>query len=98
MLRRLANIALERGGLLGLCCLAAYAWAAPSHVIDGDNAELSTLSATGGAAHPSGYPLYVLWLRAWSWLFCGTVAHRAALATAILGVLAVLALRAACRT
>lgn len=88
---------LERGGLLALVMLVLYVWLAPEHVIDGDNAEFSTLSITGGAAHPSGYPLYVLWLRALSWLPLGSPAHTAAIATALLGAATVLVLHAACR-
>ena len=87
---------LERGGLLALVVLALYAWIAPATIIDGDNAEFSTLAVDGGAAHPSGYPLYVMYLRAMSWL-PGSPAHAAALATAILGAAAILVLHAACR-
>ena len=86
----------DRGGLVALCALLAYACLAAPHVVDGDNAEFSTLSITGGIAHPSGYPLFVLWLRAWSWL-PGTPAHAAALATALLGATTILVLHAACR-
>ncbi|HUJ63458.1 MAG TPA: DUF2723 domain-containing protein [Kofleriaceae bacterium] len=93
---RLARIAFDRGGLLGLAALAVYCLLAPAHVIDGDNAEFATLGTLGGIAHPTGYPLYVLWLRAWSWL-PGTPAHRAALATALLGALSIVVLHAACR-
>ena len=74
----------------------AYAVLAAPHIVDGDNAEFATLAHTGGIAHPSGYPLYVLWLRAWSWL-PGEPAHAAAIATAILGALAVVALMNAAR-
>ena len=69
--------------------------AAP-YIVDGDNAEFATLAHTGGIAHPSGYPIYVLWLRAWSWL-PWQPAHAAAIATAILGALAVVALMNAAR-
>ena len=84
------------GGWLGLAALIAYAALASPHIVDGDNAEFATLAAIGGRAHPSGYPLYVLWLRAWSWL-PGSPAYAGALATAVLGALAVVALHAACR-
>jgi hypothetical protein len=87
---------LERGGLVAASAFAVYVWLAPAHVVDGDNAEFSGLAALGGIAHPSGYPAYVLWLRAWSWL-PGTPAHAAALATAALAALAIFALHAACR-
>jgi hypothetical protein len=76
--------------------LIVYSAFASPHVVDGDNAEFSTLGAIGGRAHPSGYPLYVLWLRAWSWLPAAP-AHAAALATAVLGALTVGALHAAAR-
>ncbi|MGE5181628.1 MAG: protein O-mannosyl-transferase family [Acidobacteriota bacterium] len=86
-----------RGGLLALAALALYLWLAPTHVVDGDNAEFSGLARLGGIAHPSGYPLYLLWLHATSWLPGATAAHTAALATAIAGAGAVLVLHAACR-
>jgi hypothetical protein len=82
--------------LLGAVALIVYAALASPHVVDGDNAEFAALGAIGGRAHPSGYPLYVLWLRAWSWL-PGTPAYAGALATAVIGALAVLCVRAACR-
>jgi hypothetical protein len=94
---RIATFAIERGGLVALAVLAIYLWIAPRHIVDGDNAEFSTLGATGGVAHPSGYPLYLLWLRTTSWLPSASPAHCAAIATAILGVLVVLTLHAACR-
>jgi len=94
---RLADLALERGGVLALVILGVYLWLAPSYIADGDNAEFSTLSVTGGVAHPPGYPLYVLYLRAMSWLPGSSGAHTAALATALLGAAAALVLHAACR-
>jgi hypothetical protein len=64
--------------LIGTCALVVYIGLASGDVVDGDSAELATLGALGGRAHPSGYPLYVLWLRAWSWLPGATPAHTAA--------------------
>ena len=87
---------LQRGGLVALATLALYVWIAPSTIMNGDNADFCAVGAVGGTAHPSGYPLYVMWLRAWSWL-PGTPAHAAALATILLAVAAVLVLHAACR-
>lgn len=86
----------ERGGLVALATLALYLWIAPSTFMNGDNADFCSVGAVGGTAHPSGYPLYVLWLRAWSWL-PGTPAHAAAVATILLAVAAVFVLHAACR-
>jgi len=87
----------DTGGLAAVATLVLYIWIAPTHVVDGDNAEFATLGAQGGVAHPSGYPLYLLLLRATSWLPAVSAAHRAAIATAVIGALAVLVLHAACR-
>lgn len=88
---------LERGGLLVLATLVFYVWFACPYIVENDNAEFSTLGTIGGIAHPSGYPLYILWLRAWSWLPVASPAHAAAIATAILGALGIGVLHAACR-
>ena len=88
---------MDRGGLIGLATLVLYVWIAPTHIVDGDNAELATLGTIGGIAHPSGYPLYLLWLHATSWLPAASPAHAAAIATAILGAASVVVLHAACR-
>jgi hypothetical protein len=86
-----------RGGAVTLAALAVYVALAPQHVVDGDNAEFATVGTIGGRPHPSGYPLYVLYLRAMSWLPGASPAHTAALATALLAALTVLVLHAACR-
>jgi hypothetical protein len=90
-------VAFERGGLIALATLVLYVWIAPTHIVDGDNAEFATLGLVGGVAHPSGYPLYLIWLQLTSWLPGESPAHTAAIATAILGAAQVLALHAACR-
>ena len=94
---RFARIALDRGWLIGLATLVLYVWIAPTHIVDGDNAEFATLGTIGGIAHPSGYPLYLLWLHATSWLPAASPAHAAAIATAVLGAASVVVLHAACR-
>ncbi len=88
---------IERGGLLAIAALVFYGWFACPYIVENDNAEFSALGAVGGIAHPSGYPLYVLWLRAWSWLPVSSPAHSAAIATALLGAAQVLVLHAAAR-
>lgn len=95
--KRIANLAFERGGLIALVTLVVYLWLAPPHIVDGDNAEFATLGSTGGVAHPSGYPLYLIWLRLTSWLPAQSPAHAAALATSILAAIQILILHAACR-
>ena len=57
--RWLSKSAFDRGGLLACTALVLYLWVAPPHIVDGDNAEFSTLGSIGGVAHPSGYPLYL---------------------------------------
>lgn len=74
-----------------------YALTCARAVLGGDNGEFATLFAEGGVAHPSGYPLYTLWLRAWSWLPASSPAHGAALATSLHGALAAGALVLASR-
>lgn len=96
-LQRASKWLLERGGLLTLAVLVVYILLTPPYVVDPDNAELSTLGTVGGVPHPSGYPLYILWLRMWSWLPLASHVQVAAIATAVLGALSVLALHAACR-
>ena len=93
---RIARFAV-RGGAITLVALVVYLWLAPTHVVDGDNAEFATLGALGGRAHPTGYPAYVLYLRAMSWIPGASAAHTAALATAILATLTIFVLHAACR-
>jgi hypothetical protein len=88
---------LDRGGLIAVVALVAYVWIAPTWIVDGDNAELATLGTAGGVAHPTGYPAYLLWLRATSWLPGATPAHTAAIATAILAAIQLYVLHAACR-
>ena len=75
----------------------AYVFTAGPSVLGGDNGELAGLGAVGGVAHPPGYPLYVLVLRAFAWLPASSPAHRAALVTAVVGALAVAALAWAAR-
>lgn len=76
-------------GAVVLAAGAAYALTAARQILGGDNGEFATLAATGGVAHPPGYPLYVGYLRALSWLPASSPAHNASLSTAILGVVSV---------
>lgn len=93
----LRRLLIDRGGLIAVVAFAAYVWIAPPHIVDGDNAELATLGAAGGVAHPTGYPAYLVWLRLTSWLPGTTPAHTAAIATAILAAIQLAVLHAACR-
>ena len=73
----------DRGALLALVAAIIYIAVSSPHIADGDSAELITVANTGGSAHPSGYPLYLLLLRATSWLPGSTAASTAATATAL---------------
>lgn len=64
----------------------AYVVTAAQQVLGGDNGELASLYALGGAAHPSGYPLFILLSRALRFLPAVSPAHGAALATALMAV------------
>jgi hypothetical protein len=87
----------DRGGVIALAALIAYIWLAPTYIVDGDNAEFAALGVAGGVAHPTGYPAYLLWLRATSWLPGASPAHTTAIATAILAAIQLVVLHAACR-
>jgi len=54
-----------------------------------DSAELTTAAATGGIVRATGYPLYLLLGRAWSWLPIGDVGFRMNLFSAFSGALTV---------
>ncbi len=76
---------------------AAYALTAAQQILGPDNPELATLFRVGGVAHPSGYPLEVLYLRAMRWLPAASPAHGAALANAAMAVLGLYLAYRACR-
>jgi hypothetical protein len=76
---------------------ALYAATAARHVLGEDNGEFATIYAAGGVAHPPGYPLYTLLLRAFWWVPAATPAQGAALVTAAIGLTGVWVLYAACR-
>ena len=97
MRSRLYEIAFVRGALVAIAGLALYVWLCPEFIVSGDNAEFVAIGARGGVPHPSGYPLYVLWLRAMSWLPGATPAHTTAIATALLAGLTLFVLHGACR-
>lgn len=80
----------------GAMSAGLYMSTACSFLLGGDAGEFAALGTSGGVAHPPGYPLYLLWMRALSWLPAQNPAHRTSLATAILGGAAVAAFAWAC--
>jgi hypothetical protein len=83
--------------LLVLGALVAYLAFACPYVLGGDCAEYLALAARGGVAHPPGYPLQTLVLRALTPLAGGPMALAAARVTAVVSAGAVGTLYAACR-
>jgi hypothetical protein len=77
----------ERYALAAVAVVAGivYVLTGARTVVGGDNGEFLAAAAAGGAPHPPGYPLFVLYLRAFSWLPGSTPAHTASLANALLG-------------
>ncbi|HEX2997801.1 MAG TPA: DUF2723 domain-containing protein [Anaerolineales bacterium] len=53
-----------------------------------DGGDLIAAAATGGVAHPSGYPLYLLLARLFQWIPVGTLAFRTNLLSAVAVALA----------
>jgi hypothetical protein len=55
-----------------------------------DGGDLISAAATGGVAHPTGYPLYLLLARLFLWLPVGSLAYRTNMMSAVAAVLAAL--------
>jgi len=55
-----------------------------------DGGDLITAAYTGGVAHPTGYPLYLLLARLFQWIPVGSLAYRTNLLSALTTILAVL--------
>lgn len=76
---------------------ALYLATASPFFLGSDSGLFAVIFADGGYAHPPGYPLYSLYLRAMSWLPAQSAAHGASLATALIGAGAVAVLYDAAR-
>jgi hypothetical protein len=72
-----------------LGALLLYIWRLPSHFLAGDGGIYATIFEVGGHGHPPGYPLFSLYLQAWSWLPVESAFWGASFATALLGASAV---------
>lgn len=67
-----------------------YSFTVAPTIYNLDSAELTTAAATGGLVRATGYPLYLLLGRLWSWLPIGDVGYRMNLFSAFCGALTVL--------
>lgn len=78
--------------ILAVSLLAAYLWTMAPGLTwangGSDGGDLITAAATGGIAHPSGYPLYLLFARLFQFLPLGSLAYRTNLMSAVFTVLA----------
>lgn len=66
------------GAALALAVFIVYAWLCPPVSGMGDSSEFTLVLATGGAAHPTGYPLYTMF----GHYFC-TILHSAGIGWAL---------------
>jgi hypothetical protein len=80
-----AGLAVAVGGL----SLALYVRTLAPGLLPGDSGELQTLSALLGNTHPTGYPVYLLVGKLFTWLPVGDVAYRVNLLSAVTAALAV---------
>ncbi|MDD5251737.1 MAG: DUF2723 domain-containing protein [Patescibacteria group bacterium] len=69
--------------------LAVYVPMLPTAVTFEDSAEFVTATATLGILHPSGYPLYILLAKPFTWLPFATVPWRVALFSAVCAAAAI---------
>jgi hypothetical protein len=74
---------------VGGLSLALYARTLAPGLLPGDSGELQTLSALLGNTHPTGYPIYLLIGKLFTWLPVGDVAYRINLLSAVMAALAV---------
>lgn len=70
--------------LLGL---ALYVRTLAPSVLFADGAEFQTLAVTLGMTHPTGYPIYLLIAKVFTWLPVGSIAYRVNLLSAVAGSL-----------
>src|SRR4051812_42753987 len=75
--------------LLAVGALALYVRTLAPTLLLGDGAEFQTLAATLGMAHPTGYPIYLILGKLFTWLPIGSVAYRVNLLSACAAALAV---------
>lgn len=75
--------------LAGGVALAVYLRTMAPSVVAGDSAEFQTVGYTLGIAHPTGYPLFVLLAKAFTFLPFGTVAYRVNLVSGVFAAVAV---------
>ena len=71
-----------------LVALAIYVQTLAPGLLRADSGEFQTLAVTGGLAHPTGYPIYLLAAKASTCIPVGDVPYRVNLLSALMGALA----------
>jgi hypothetical protein len=74
---------------MGGLSLALYVRTLAPGLLPGDSGELQTLSVLLGNTHPTGYPVYLLVGKLFTWLPVGDVAYRINLLSAVMAALTV---------
>lgn len=80
---------LVAAGILFLFALIVYVRTLAPDVLFGDSGEFQVLAGTGGLAHTTGYPIYLLIAKLFSWLPIASIAYRVNLQSAVMGAIAV---------
>ena len=73
--------------LLGVAGLLLYIRTLAPTLLRGDSAEFQTLAKTLGMTHPTGYPVYLLVAKVFTWLPVGNTAYRVTLFSAVCAAL-----------
>ena len=80
---------LRGGAIVAGAFACVYLVTSARHFLGGDAGEFATIAGAGGYAHPPGYPIYSLYLWVTSLAPFSSAAHEAAMATGLLGAMAV---------
>ena len=76
-------------GLLFLVAFLVYVRTLAPDVLFGDSGEFQVVARTGGLAHTTGYPIYLLIARLFTYLPFGSIAYNVNLLSAFMGAIAV---------
>jgi 4-amino-4-deoxy-L-arabinose transferase-like glycosyltransferase len=75
--------------ILGIGSLALYIRTLAPSLLFGDSAEFQTIAYTLGVGHPTGYPVYILLAKLFTFLPVGDIAYRVNLLSAVAAALTV---------
>ncbi len=75
--------------ILGISSLALYVRTLAPSLLFGDSAEFQTIAYTLGIGHPTGYPVYILLAKLFTFLPVGDIAYRVNLLSAVAAALTV---------